>query len=230
MNERRTNENKQRTKTRMRWYVTISHGGWGLNERMTNERWTNNNERTNEWERKTNDCGWSGMLSLVGRWLLIDGVDDHNQRRHAPIDLAESWKTKWWPHRQFAFFLAISEANAANSRGRAKDEQANPQLQFRKAMAMLMLENTMDDDGNIVRPVHRSLRTRAALVVEHDLKTRPVYTGKWMGNYWATTSQKYQKLRCFNGCNPQMRVRTYCSCNKSVPMCSGRHVSHMLSL
>jgi hypothetical protein len=34
-------------------------------------------------------------------------------------------------------------------------------------MAMLMLENTMDDDVNIVRPVHRSLRTRAALVVEH---------------------------------------------------------------
>lgn len=230
MNERRTNENKQRTKTRMRWYVTISHGRWGLNERMTNKRWTNSNERTNEWERKTNDCGWSDMLSLVGRWLLIDGVDDHNQRRHAPIDLAESWKTMWWPHRQFAFFLAISEANAANSRGRAKDEQANPQLQFRKAMAMLMLENTMDDDGNIVRPVHRSLRTRAAPVVEHDLKTRPVYTGKWMGNYWTTTRQKYQKLLCSNGCNPQMRVRTYCSCNKSVVMCSSCHVSHILSL
>jgi len=158
-------------------------------------------------------------------------VDDHNQCRHALVDPAESWKTKWWPHWQFAFFLAISEANAANSKGLAKEEQANPQLQFRKAMmAMLMLENTMDDDGNIVRPVHRSLRTRAALVVEHDLKTRPVHTGKWMGNYWTTTSQKYQKLLCFNGCNPQMRVRTYCSCNKSVPMCSSCHVSHILSL
>lgn len=157
-------------------------------------------------------------------------VDDHNQRRHAPIDLAESWKTKWWPHRQFAFFLAISETNAANSRGRAREEPANPQLQFRKAMAILMLENRMDDDGNIVRPVHRSLRTRAALVVEHDLKTRPVNTGKWMGHFWKRTSQKYQKLRCYNGCNPQMRVRTYCSCNKSVPMCSSCHVSHILSL
>ena len=130
-------------------------------------------------------------------------VDDHNQRRHAPIDLSESWKTKWWPHWQFAFFLAISEANAANSRGRAKDEQANPQLQFRKAMAMLMLENTMDDDGNIVRPVHRSLRTRAVLVVKHDLKTMPVHTGKWMGNYWTTTSQKYQKLHCLMAVTPK---------------------------
>jgi hypothetical protein len=32
-------------------------------------------------------------------------VDDHNQCRHAPVDLTESWKTKWWPHQQFAFFL-----------------------------------------------------------------------------------------------------------------------------
>ena len=26
-------------------------------------------------------------------------VDDHNQRRHSPINLAEIWKTQWWPHR-----------------------------------------------------------------------------------------------------------------------------------
>ncbi len=157
-------------------------------------------------------------------------VDDHNQRRHAPIDLVESWKTKWWSHRHFTFFLTILEAIVANSRGRAKGKQADPQLWFRKAMAMLMLENTMDDDGNIVRPVHRSLRTRAALVVEHDLKTRPIHTGKWMGHYWARTSQKYQKLRFYYGCNPKMRVRTYCSCNKSVLMCSSCHVYLILSL
>jgi hypothetical protein len=66
-------------------------------------------------------------------------VDDHNQRRHAPIDLAEIWKTQWWPHCQFAFFLTISETNAANSRGRAKGISADPQLKFHKALAMCML-------------------------------------------------------------------------------------------
>ncbi len=60
-------------------------------------------------------------------------VDDHNQRRHAPIDIASTWKTQWWPHRQFAFFWAISEANAANSRGRARGTAADPQLKFRRA-------------------------------------------------------------------------------------------------
>jgi hypothetical protein len=36
-------------------------------------------------------------------------VNDHNQMRHSPFNIAESWKTQWWPHHQFAFFLVISE-------------------------------------------------------------------------------------------------------------------------
>ena len=25
-------------------------------------------------------------------------VDDHNNKRHDPIDIAEMWKKKWWPN------------------------------------------------------------------------------------------------------------------------------------
>jgi hypothetical protein len=157
-------------------------------------------------------------------------VDDHNQRRHAPIDIADIWKTQWWPHRQFAFFLGISEANAANSRGRAKGVAAEPQLKFRKALSLLMLENTLDDDGKIVRTVDRCLRVRGGGVAEHELKTRPINTGRWLGHYWKKTEQKYQKLKCFNGCDPQARVRTYCACNKGLPMCSPCHVVHCTSV
>ena len=57
-------------------------------------------------------------------------VDDHNQRRHSPIDLAEIWKTQWWPHRQFTFLLGVVEVNAANSRGRARDEPGGSVLEF----------------------------------------------------------------------------------------------------
>ncbi|KAL7486093.1 hypothetical protein ACHAW6_011693 [Cyclotella cf. meneghiniana] len=50
------------------------------------------------------------------RWVYIEPtsrhnrakhwVDDVNNRRHAPIDLAEAWRTKWWPNRQFTFFIS----------------------------------------------------------------------------------------------------------------------------
>ena len=38
-------------------------------------------------------------------------VDDHNGLRHFPISFKESWATKLWPTRVFAFLLAITEVN-----------------------------------------------------------------------------------------------------------------------
>lgn len=55
-------------------------------------------------------------------------VDDHSQRRHSPVDLAEVWKTQWWPHQQLSFLLTISEVSAANLRGCAKDGPAESML------------------------------------------------------------------------------------------------------
>jgi hypothetical protein len=68
---------------------------------------------------------------------------------------------------------------------------------------MLMLENTMDDDGNIVRPVHSSLRTRAALVVEHDLKTRPVHTEKWMGHFGRVQAKSTRNFNVIMAVTPK---------------------------
>lgn len=154
-------------------------------------------------------------------------VDDHNQRRHSPIDVAEVWKTQWWPHRQFCFFLTISEVNAANSRGRARGEQAEPVLTFRKKLAIAMLDNTFDDHGRIRDASYRLLRTRESIVEEHSLETRPNFSGKWEGRRWATTKQKHQKTQCYT-CNK--RIRTYCSCNRGLPMCQACHLIHVTNL
>ena len=32
-------------------------------------------------------------------------VDNYNQGMHSPIDLAQIWKTQWWPHQQFTFAM-----------------------------------------------------------------------------------------------------------------------------
>ena len=105
-------------------------------------------------------------------------VDDHNQRRHSPIDLAEVWKTQWWPHRQFSFFLTITEVNAANSRARARDGIAEPVLTFRKKLAIAMLDNTLDNNGRIVDASNRLLQSHSAFVEEHTFQTRPNFSGK----------------------------------------------------
>ena len=39
-------------------------------------------------------------------------VDDHNARRQSPISLEESWATRRWSNRVFAFILGVSEVNA----------------------------------------------------------------------------------------------------------------------
>jgi hypothetical protein len=157
-------------------------------------------------------------------------VDDHNQRRHSPIDLAEVWKTQWWPHRQFSFFLTITEVNAANSRGRAQDGIAEPVLAFQKKLAIAMLDNTLDNNGRIVDASNRLLRSHSAFVEEHTFQTRPNFSGKWEGNHWAKTKKKHQKLQCRASNSCIKRIRTYCSCNKGLPMCQACHITHVTSL
>jgi hypothetical protein len=57
-------------------------------------------------------------------------VDNVNNRRHDPIGLENTWKTKWWPNRQFTFLLSVAEVNAGQSRPRARDEKPDPTLIF----------------------------------------------------------------------------------------------------
>ena len=75
-------------------------------------------------------------------------VDDHNNHRHDPIDLAEGWQTKWWLNWQYSFFLALSEVNTNACCSRAEDCPPKPQLEFRRKLALKMINNNLDDDGN----------------------------------------------------------------------------------
>ena len=74
-------------------------------------------------------------------------IANHNQRRHSPLDLADGWHTKWWPHWQFSFFLALLDVNALNTHGRAKDEVAESVFDFWKGVAIQMMKNNLNEDG-----------------------------------------------------------------------------------
>ncbi|KAL7462772.1 hypothetical protein ACHAXS_004154 [Conticribra weissflogii] len=149
-------------------------------------------------------------------------VDDTNNRRHDPIALSAVWRTKWWPNRQFTFLLEVAKANAANSRARARKENAEPQLVFRRALAQKMLTNNLDKNGTTVPQIGRPI-TRGSLErvkMDHELTKRPLNTGAWDDSTgtWAVARDTYQKTNCATfGC--RNRCRTYCSCNKKVSMC-----------
>jgi hypothetical protein len=153
-------------------------------------------------------------------------VDDFNQRRHQPIALEDVWKTTWWPHRQFTFLLSVAEVNSINSRARARRQSAEQQLDFRCQLAKGMLENTIDDYGNLCcSPVRPRKRSRMSYVEQHSLETKPNFMGLWDNStkYWTKVKTKYLKSKC-SSCSRE--IRTYCSCNKSVPMCQecwGKH-------
>ena len=58
-------------------------------------------------------------------------VDDHNNQRHKPISLDRTWATKFWPTRNFAWSLAVSEFNTALASGHFQnDGVVQPSLDF----------------------------------------------------------------------------------------------------
>ena len=84
-------------------------------------------------------------------------VDDHNNRRHAPISLERTWATKFWPDRNFAWYLAATEVNAALVMGHFQNGGVlQPSLDFRRGLAKECLENTIGlEPGDIGRPQRR---------------------------------------------------------------------------
>jgi hypothetical protein len=84
-------------------------------------------------------------------------VDDHNNCRHGAVSLADGWKTKWWPHRQFTFVMGVVEVNCINTMARAHKEPAESQLLFRRNLAKLMILNTISNDGRRLRDMERAV-------------------------------------------------------------------------
>ena len=91
-------------------------------------------------------------------------VDDVNIRRHDPIGLEQVWHTKRWPTRQFTFICSVAESNAVHSKARAMKAPATPQLEYRRKLAKLMLNNRIQDDGSrLASPIRPRKRARESI-------------------------------------------------------------------
>ena len=153
-------------------------------------------------------------------------VDDVNSRRHDPIAINDVWRTKWWPTRQITMFVGVAEVNANNTRARARGVPAEPQLDFRKNFAWKMIENNLDNDGDVIStPEPVRTRSARAIVAEHSFETRPNFSSIWLGDRWKEASNPYQKTVCRCG----QRCRTYCACDRRVTLCKNCYGLHLLT-
>ena len=52
----------------------------------------------------------------------IHQVDNHNNWRHALISLKKTWETKFWPDRNFAWYIVVSEVNTVLASGHFQND------------------------------------------------------------------------------------------------------------
>ena len=138
-------------------------------------------------------------------------VDDHKNIRHAPISIERTWATKFWPARNFSWYLAVTKVNTALADGHfCKGGQLIPTLQFRRKLTHEMMENTIGvDTMDYGRP--RRSTCNPAIVPCTLLKVK-----KHEGSYHQKAKkikkfkQEYQKQRCANFKTCNQWTRSFC--------------------
>ena len=150
-------------------------------------------------------------------------VDDVNNRQHDPIGLEYTWKTKWWPNRQFTFLLSVAEVNAGQARARARDEKLDPTLLFQWNLAMQMMTNTIQSNRVVAASPPRPTTRRSAL---HVLMKRRKKEGKWDSytNKFKVCKSLYIPRPC-SICRE--KTRSYCPCNTSIDLCGVCFENHL---
>lgn len=152
-------------------------------------------------------------------------VDDHNNRRHSPVSLERTWATKYWPHRCFAHFLAVTEVNTNLACGYfSEQKKVLPTMEFRRILSTQMLENEFDHTISLAERRKRRKSTGGG----HVLVPLPEYRGRWKPsqNRYSITRQQYQKQICHGNCGK--RVRRQCTCTKGLVLCSHCFALHLI--
>lgn len=153
-------------------------------------------------------------------------VDAHNARRHSPISLEETWATKTWEHRVFAFVLSVCEVNtflvAANEYGGKQEEEY---LQMRKKLAESLIKNTYDEGIK----VNKRARERS-FNDEHELVKAPAYATRFLNDTWKFSESERYPQRVCTAPDCQKRIRTHCRCQPGVWLCNMHHGEHKFDL
>jgi Transposase IS4 len=150
-------------------------------------------------------------------------IDDHNAKRHSPISLEVVWATKWWPHRVFAFLLAVTEVNIMLASVYFGNYEKSSMLNFRKSLSLELMFNPYipEEESEELRRSPRNEQTRA-----HLLRSLP-RGKKFSGAATVNAKIKYPQAKC-RSC--KKRVRTYCVCSPGILRCDECYAQHIIDV
>ncbi|KAL7571289.1 hypothetical protein ACA910_008942 [Epithemia clementina (nom. ined.)] len=188
-------------------YVMSLMSTYGTNQRkgkVTRREWIEN--------RQKQQTSFQYPEVVGNHFLFRHSVDDHNNKRHSPISIEETWGTKWWPNRVFAFLLAVTEINVSLAATFFFGQLQLGQIAFRKKLARALIFNEYFDDESDISPDAKRRRTRDR---GHNLSTLP-RGRKFSGVRIVKSASDYPQHKC-TSCTK--RVRTYCSCTPGVYRC-----------
>jgi ribosomal protein L37AE/L43A len=146
-------------------------------------------------------------------------VYDHNAIRHAPISFEESWATKTWSHRVFAFLIAVTEVNTQLIARHFYGKEDVSQISFRKELSKELIYNkyiVKETEEGVKRSCKRSS------IFDHELMTLPQYK-KFKSNKIVGSNMQYPQFRC-GYC--RKRTRKYCRCSPGVYRCQECYANH----
>jgi Transposase IS4 len=154
-------------------------------------------------------------------------IDTHNALRHKPISIEETWATKSWPNRVFAFLLAVSEVNMFQAANYFYDKKYESILEFRQALADKLIYNTyyVKEQQDLVLNSPRRSR-RSSTLDRHILLNLPKKR-KFLKTTMVESTSDYPQFKC-NSC--KRKVRTYCRCSPGVIRCQDCFVKHYASI
>jgi hypothetical protein len=146
-------------------------------------------------------------------------IDDHNNKRQSPISLEETWATKKWEFRVFAFLLAVTEVNVMLASTYFYNREETSFLEFRKDFAKSMIHN---DHLNKVSSNTRSSDRKRTATKDHALIRLPKKM-KFSGTALVSANMDYCQWKC-SGC--KNKVRTYCQCTPGIIRCAECYATH----
>jgi hypothetical protein len=174
------------------------------------------NERVGEWKRcaykiggQHHEVSFQYPKVVYNHFRYRHVIDDHNSKRHSPISLEVTWATKWWPHRVFAFLLAVTEVNVMLASVHFGGYTKSSTLNFRKRMSNELIFNPYIPQKDNGEP-RRSPRNEATRT--HSLRTLP-RGKKFSGPEMVDSKTDYPQAGC-RSC--KKKVRTYCMCSPGV--------------
>jgi len=148
-------------------------------------------------------------------------VDDHNNRRQSPISLERTWCTNWWPHRVFAFLIAITEINVLKVWTNIFHHPDIGTIEFRKKLSEELINNPylLEEGAQEARQDRRS-----AYGIGHNHLALPPYS-KFQGTKIVPSDTRYPQRKCVV-C--KRKCRDYCSCSPGTILCNRCFPNHLL--